>query len=72
MPPACGSRRRTSSCTSRRPVACAESRLVADTLAWQDGDVIVRVEGDVPLARAPSPIGRWCHAAGRVTSAGSD
>lgn len=29
-----------------------ESRLVADTLAWQVGDVIVRVEGDVALARA--------------------
>ena len=48
-----------------------EARLVADTLAWQVGDVIVRVEGDVPLARAVADR-TWCHAAGRVTSAGSD
>ncbi len=34
-----------------------DSRLVADTLAWEVGDVIVRVEGDVPLARAVA-IGR--------------
>ena len=30
----------------------AEARPAADTLAWQEGDVIVRVEGDIPLARA--------------------
>ena len=30
----------------------AEARPAADTLAWQDGDVIVRVEGDIPFARA--------------------
>lgn len=29
-----------------------EARPAADTLAWQVGDVIVRVEGDIPLARA--------------------
>ena len=29
-----------------------EARPAADTLVWQDGDVIRRVEGDVPLARA--------------------
>lgn len=29
-----------------------ESRPAADTLAWQQGDVIIRVEGDIPLARA--------------------
>jgi hypothetical protein len=30
----------------------AEARPAADTLAWQEGDVIIRVEGDIPLARA--------------------
>ena len=30
----------------------AEARPAADTLAWQVGDVIVRVEGDVPRDRA--------------------
>ena len=30
----------------------AEARPAADTLAWQVGDVIVRVEGDIPLERA--------------------
>ena len=30
----------------------AEARPAADTLAWQEGDVIVRVEGAIPLARA--------------------
>ena len=29
-----------------------ESRPAADTLVWQQGDVIVRVEGEVPLERA--------------------
>ena len=29
-----------------------ESRLAADTLVWQQGDVIVRLEGDIPLERA--------------------
>ena len=29
-----------------------EARLAADTLVWQDGDVIRRVEGDISLARA--------------------
>ena len=29
-----------------------EARLAADTLVWQDGDVLVRVEGDMPLERA--------------------
>lgn len=29
-----------------------EARPAADTLAWQEGDVIVRVEGDISLARA--------------------
>ena len=30
----------------------AEARPAADTLAWQEGDVIVRVEGAIPLDRA--------------------
>jgi hypothetical protein len=29
-----------------------EARMAADTLVWQDGDVIRRVEGDISLARA--------------------
>ena len=29
-----------------------ESRLADDTLVWEQGDVIVRVEGDIPLERA--------------------
>lgn len=32
--------------------AVQESRLAADTLVWQHGDVILRVEGDIPLEQA--------------------
>jgi hypothetical protein len=29
-----------------------EARAATDALAWQEGDVIVRIEGDIPLTRA--------------------
>jgi hypothetical protein len=32
--------------------AVQESRMAADTLLWQEGDDIVRVEGEIPLERA--------------------